>query len=135
LKTPRFSVAYLVPYALVHGAPKIAAFTDKALQDERVRALAKTVTASVDPDLGPGTDDSPARIRITMADGQVFEQRKDFGSGSNKNPMTQAQIEAKFFDCAAQAVDTDTGKKILAFLNALPEQTSFNDFWPLLRKG
>ena len=135
IENAKFSVAYLVPYALVHGAPKIAAFTDKALQDERVRALGKTVTASVDPDLGPGTDDSPARIRITMADGQVFEQRKDFGSGSNKNPMTQAQIEAKFFDCAAQAVDTDTGKKILAFLNALPEQTSFNDFWPLLRKG
>jgi 2-methylcitrate dehydratase PrpD len=135
IENAKFSVAYLVPYALIHGAPKIAAFTDKALQDERVRALAKTVTASVDPDLGPGTDDSPARIRISMTDGQVFEQRKDFGSGSNKNPMTQAQIETKFFDCAAQVIDADTAKKILAFLNALPEQQSFNDFWPLLQKN
>jgi 2-methylcitrate dehydratase PrpD len=135
IENAKFSVAYLVPYALVHGAPKIAAFTNKALQDERVKALAKTVTASVDPDLGPGTDDSPARIRVTMMDGQVFEQRKDFGSGSNKNPMTQAQVEEKFFDCAAQAVDQDTTKKILAFLNTLPDQQSFNDFWPLLRKA
>src|SRR5829696_541839 len=37
IENAKFSVAYLVPYALVHGAPKIAAFTDKALQDERVR--------------------------------------------------------------------------------------------------
>jgi 2-methylcitrate dehydratase PrpD len=135
IENAKFSVAYLVPYALVHGAPKIAAFTNNALQDERVKALAKTVTASVDPDLGPGTDDSPARIRVTMMDGQVFEQRKDFGSGSNKNPMTQAQIEGKFFDCAAQAVDQDTAKKILAFLNTLPDQQSFHNLWPLLRKA
>ena len=135
IENAKFSVAYLVPYALIHGAPKIAAFTDKALQDERVKALAKIVTASVDPDLGPGTDDSPARIRITMKDGQVFEQRKDFGSGSNKNPMTQAQIEEKFLDCAAQVIDADTAKKILAFLNALPEQQSFEPLWPLLRKA
>jgi 2-methylcitrate dehydratase PrpD len=135
IENAKFSVAYLVPYALTHGAPKIAAFTEKALHDDRVRALAKTVTASVDPDLGPGTDDSPARIRITMTDGQVFEQRKDFGSGSNKNPMTQVQIDAKFLDCAAQVVDADTAKKTLAFLGKLPEQQSFNDFWPLLRRG
>jgi 2-methylcitrate dehydratase PrpD len=134
VESAKFSVGYLVPYALIHGAPRIAAFTEQALRDEGVRALAKTVTASVDPELGPGGDDSPARIRITMIDGQIFEQRKDFGSGSNKNPMTQAQIEAKFFDCAAQVIDADTAKKILAFLNALPEQPSFKDFWPLLRK-
>jgi 2-methylcitrate dehydratase PrpD len=135
IENAKFSVAYLVPYALIHGAPKIAAFTDNALQDERVRALAKTVTASVDPDLGPGTDDSPARIRVSMTDGQVFEQRKDFGSGSNRNPMTQAQIEAKFYDCAAQAVDADTAKKLLSFLNTLPKQQGFDPLWPLLRKA
>jgi 2-methylcitrate dehydratase PrpD len=135
VESAKFSVGYLVPYALIHGAPRIAAFTERALQDEHIRALAKTVTASVDPELGPGGDDSPARIRVTMVDGQVFEQRKDFGSGSNRNPMSASQLEGKFFDCAAQVTDADTAKKILAFLRALPEQPSFNDFWPLLRKS
>jgi 2-methylcitrate dehydratase PrpD len=135
IENAKFSVAYLVPYALIHGAPKIAAFTEKALHDDRVRALAKTVTASVDPDLGPGNDDSPARIRITLTDGQMYEQRKDFGSGSNKTPMTQAQIDSKFMDCATQVIDADTAQKILAFLGKLPEQESFSDFWPLLRRG
>jgi 2-methylcitrate dehydratase PrpD len=135
IENAKFSVAYLVPYALVHGAPKIAAFTEKALHNEQVRTLARTVTASVDPDLGPGKDDSPARIRITMTSGQVFEERKDFGSGSNKNPMSQAQIEVKFLDCAMQVVNEDTARRVLAFLGKLPEQESFADFWPLLRRN
>ncbi len=134
VEAAKFSVGYLVPYALIHGAPKIAAFTEKALQDERVKALATTVTASVDPELGPGGDDSPARIRITFADGQVLEQRKDYASGSYRNPITPAQIEEKFFDCAAQAVSPDVAKAILAALNRLPSGESLSDLWPLLAK-
>jgi 2-methylcitrate dehydratase PrpD len=135
IEAAKFSVGYLVPYALVHGAPRIAAFTEQGLQDERIKALAKAVTASVDPELGDGEDDSPARIKLTMRDGQVLEQRKDFGSGSNTNPMSPAQIQGKFFDCAAQVTDPGTAKKIFAFLEALPEQSSFKELWPLLRKG
>ena len=37
----KFSVGYLVPYALVHGAPRIAAFTDKALADDRSRRCSR----------------------------------------------------------------------------------------------
>jgi 2-methylcitrate dehydratase PrpD len=135
VENAKFSVAYLVPYALIHGAPKIAAFTEKALTDERVKALAKTVTASVDPELGPGTDGSPARIRITFANGEVLEQRKDFASGSLNNPMTAAQIEGKFLDCAAQAVSPDVAKKTLAVLNRLPSGDSLSELWPLFRKA
>ena len=135
VEAAKFSVAYLVPYALIHGAPKIAAFTEKALADERVKALARTVTASVDPELGPGTDGSPARIRITFADGQVLEQRNDDASGSTRKPMTTAQIEEKFHDCAAQAVSADVAKKILAILNKLPQQRSLAELWPLLRQA
>src|SRR5262245_26509399 len=135
VEAAKFSAAYLIPYALIHGAPRIAAFTEKALADERVRALGSTVTASVDPDLGPGTDGSPARIRITLADGQVLEQRKDFSTGSTRNPMTQAQIEEKFADCAAQAVNQENARKILAILNALPAGESLTALWPLLKKA
>jgi 2-methylcitrate dehydratase PrpD len=131
----KFSVGYLVPYALVHGAPRIAAFTDKALDDDRLKALQKFVSASMDPELGRGDDDSPARIRITMNDGRTFEQRKDFSTGSNRLPMSQAQLEDKFNDCAAVVMDKGRAAQILAILNALPNRASFDDFWPLFRKA
>jgi 2-methylcitrate dehydratase PrpD len=135
VEAAKFSVGYLVPYALVHGAPKIAAFTERALQDERLKALAATVTASVDPELGPGGDDSPARIRITLADGQVLEQRKDYASGSYRNPITPAQLEEKFFDCVAQAMSPAVAQNVLAVLNRLPSGESLSDLWSLLRKA
>jgi hypothetical protein len=49
--------------------------------------------------------------------------------------MTQAQIENKFRDCAAQSVSPEVASKILAVLNALPARQSFDDFWPLIRLG
>jgi 2-methylcitrate dehydratase PrpD len=132
----KFSIGFLVPYALVHGAPRISAFTEKSLQDERIRTLAKVVTASVDEELSRTIkDDSPARIRITMSDGQVFEQRKDYGSGAAKNPMSRAQLEEKYRDCATQVMDAARAAKILAVLNSLPGRASFDDLWPLLRKA
>jgi hypothetical protein len=57
----------------------------------------------------------------------------DFQTGSIKNPMTQAQIETKFRDCASQSVKPDVAGKIIAVLNALPGGASFADFWPLIR--
>ncbi len=135
IESAKFSVAYLVSYSLIHGAPRIAAFTDKALDDDRLKALAKVIAASVDPDLGPGTAGSPARIRITMNDGKVFEARVEDATGSVRNPMTKAQLEDKFTDCAAVVMDNDKAAKILAILNALPDRNSLDDFWPLFRKG
>ena len=119
----------------MHGAPRIAAFIDTALHDDRLKALQPKVTASVDPELGRGDDDSPAKLRITMAGGEVFEVRKDFSMGSHMLPMPQGQLEDKFHDCAAQVMDKGRATQILAILNALPDRASFDDFWPLFRKA
>ncbi len=131
----KFSVGYLVPYSLVHGAPRIAAFTEKALEDKQLKALQPKVTAAVDPDLGRGGDDSPAKITITMNDGATYTVRKDFSTGSVKLPMPQAQLEEKFNDCAAVVIDKERATKILAILNELPARKSLDDFWPLFRKA
>jgi 2-methylcitrate dehydratase PrpD len=131
----KFSVSYLVAYTLVHGAPRIPAFTEAALKDEQVKALAKTVTASIDPELGPGTNESPAKVRITFKDGLTVEERRNHATGSSQVPMPQAQLEEKFMDCAVQAISADNAKKILATLKALPAPASLDEFWPLLRKA
>ncbi len=135
IEQAKFSVGFLVPYSLVHGAPRIAAFTAKALLDERLKAIQPKITAAVDPELGAGGDDSPAKLRMTMADGQVFEERRDFATGSSKLPMSQAELEDKFYDCAAQVIDKSRAAKILSILNDLPGRASFVDFWPLFRKA
>jgi 2-methylcitrate dehydratase PrpD len=125
----------VVAYSLVHGAPRIPAFTEQALKDQRVRELARLITSAADPDLSDALGDSPAKLKITLKNGQTFEHRRDYATGSQKVPMTPAQIEAKFSDCAAQVMSAEAGRKVYAFLDTLPAQPSLNPLWPLLRKG
>jgi hypothetical protein len=49
--------------------------------------------------------------------------------------MSRAQIEAKFLDCAREAVSADAARKILATLGTLGDGPRFDEFWPLLRRG
>jgi len=135
VEAAKFSAAYVVAYSLVHGAPRIPAFTEQALKDERVRSLARLVTAGVDPELSDAFGESPAKLKITLKGGQSFEHRRDYATGSKQVPMTQAQIETKFNDCAAQTVSADVARKILATLNSLAERRSFDDFWTLIRRA
>jgi 2-methylcitrate dehydratase PrpD len=134
VEAAKFSAAYVIAYSLVRGAPRIPAFTEAALKDERVKAVARLVTASGDPELSDAFGESPAKLKITLKDGQAFEMRRDYATGSQKTPMTQAQLEEKFLDCAKQAVSADVGRQILAILNAINERASFDGFWPLLRR-
>jgi hypothetical protein len=40
-----------------------------------------------------------------------------YASGTPQMPLTTAQVEEKFFDCAAHAVERPAGTQIFAFMN------------------
>ena len=71
VEAAKFSAAYVIAYSLVHGIPKIKAFTPEALKDERIRAMAKLVTAGADPNL------SDALRREPDADQNHAQRRPD----------------------------------------------------------
>jgi len=135
VENAKFSMPYLIAYTLVHGAPMISAFTEEALHDDRVKVLAKTVSFSIDPEFADLIEETPSRVRVTLSDGQTVEQMTYYVTGTKQAPMSQAQIQEKFFACASKAVSTNVAKKIFAMLNALIDQPSFNDFWPLVRRS
>jgi 2-methylcitrate dehydratase PrpD len=135
IEAAKFSAAYVLAYSLVHGAPKIKAFTEEALKDARVRALAGMVTAEADPKLSDAFGENPTRVRVTLKDGSTFEQQRDYATGSKQVPMTAAQVEEKFMDCATQTVSADNAKKLFAIVRTIHEQPNFGEFWSLMRKA
>jgi 2-methylcitrate dehydratase PrpD len=133
IENAKFSMPYLAAYTLLHGAPMLAAFTEQAIADERVRAAARLVSVAIDPEFADIFEESPSRLIVSFADGSKIERLRYYASGTLQFPLTAAQIEAKFMDCAAQAVNKETADKIFAALQTFGEVPSFDALWPLLR--
>ena len=135
VESAKFSGPYLAAYTLVHGAPMLAAFTEEALRDEAVRAFARKVTLTTYQEHADVLDESPAKVTVTLNDGQKIRAGEILSERIGPGADDQAQIEEKFTVCATTAIKPDAAKKILAMLSTIGEQPSFDELWPLLRKG
>lgn len=97
-KTPRaglegkFSVYHAVAAAIVHGRVGESEFSDRAVQDAATVALRDRVTAVVDRSIA----EDQVRVAITLKDGRRIEKHIEHAIGSAGNPMSDAQLEAKF---------------------------------------
>src|SRR6266404_459643 len=133
IENAKFSMPYLAAPTLLHGAPMLAALTAPAIADTRVRAAARLVSVAIDPEFADIFEESPSRVIVSFTDGSRLERLRYYASGTLQFPLTPAQIEAKFMDCAAQAVDKERAGRIFAALQTLGEAPSFDALWPLLR--
>lgn len=129
----KFNLQYVVGYALARGVPKLDAFDPPAINDARVKALARMVTVAIDGEFADARTHYPTRLKVTLKDGRTYEETRRAPSGAPQYPLTQAQIEEKFLDCASHAVDQAAAEQILAALKTLGDRPSFDGFWPLLR--
>jgi 2-methylcitrate dehydratase PrpD len=135
IENAKFSLPFLMAYALLYGPPRIAAFTEEAIADEKTRALAKLVSGSIDPEFGNEMKVTPGRVTVTLKDGESVERMKVYNIGTTQVPMSPAQVEAKFMDCATRAVSEANAQKIFADLNELGSAATFAEFWPLVRRA
>jgi 2-methylcitrate dehydratase PrpD len=133
IENAKFSMSYLAAYTLLHGAPMLAAFTEQAIADPQVRAAARLVSVAIDPEFADIFEESPSRLIVSFSDGSKLERLRYYASGTLQFPLTPAQIETKFMDCAAQAVNKETAGRIFAALQTLGDAPSFDGFWPLVR--
>jgi 2-methylcitrate dehydratase PrpD len=133
VENAKFSMPYVAAYTLVHGAPFLAAFTEEAIHDEKVRAAARLVSVAIDPEFADIFEESPSRIIVTLRGGGKVEKLRYYASGTRQFPLTREQIETKFTDCATHAVPKETATRIFATLQTLGQGPSFEAFWPLVR--
>jgi 2-methylcitrate dehydratase PrpD len=91
----KFSQPYCIATALVRRNVGLGDFTDEAVQDPRVIALARKVRYHIDP-ANPYPNEFTGHVRVTLADGSVIEERQPHFRGGAKEPLTRADIEDKF---------------------------------------
>ena len=91
----KFSTPYCIAAGFVRGNVGLDAFTDDAVRDPRVLALAAKVRYRIDPQ-NPYPRNFTGHIRAVLADGRVVEERQPHMRGGAHEPLTGGDIEEKF---------------------------------------
>ena len=91
----KFSTPFLLATGFVRGSVGLDAFTEEAVRNEQVLALAQKVRYVIDPE-NPYPNGFTGHIRAFMTDGQVLEERQPHFRGGTSEPLTRADIEEKF---------------------------------------
>ena len=126
----KFSTQYLTARALLSGTVGFADFEPLRLSDAPTLALSAKVrlTAHDECDLSLG------EIRVTLADGSQLSARASVAMGRGPaNPMTTAEVQAKFDDCIGTHLPPAQGAKLLARMSALAEEPSMRALSALMQ--
>src|SRR5262249_5693215 len=113
----KFSAPFNIAVAFVTGGAGLGAFTEATVRDERVLGLASKVRYEVNPD-DPYPRAYTGHVRMTLQDGRVFEERQPHIRGGSQEPLSRADIEAKFRgNCEHGGWSADRAQR---FLDSVP---------------
>lgn len=91
----KFSTPYCLAAGFVRGGVGLDAFTDAAVRDRAVLALAAKVRYRIDPD-NPYPHDYTGHIRAVLRDGAIVEERQPHLRGGAHEPLARRDVEEKF---------------------------------------
>jgi 2-methylcitrate dehydratase PrpD len=102
----KFSMAYVMAVALVYGPPRIEHFTNEAIRDPKlVRLLDRVTVVTTEKPTERAT--RPSTVTVTLTDGRILSHRAEFAKGHRHNPVTQADMDAKFEACVRGRLPAD----------------------------
>jgi 2-methylcitrate dehydratase PrpD len=107
----QFSIPYVVATGLLRGGFTLDALEPAALADPAVRALAKRVDYAVDPG-STFPRHYTGEVVVELESGEVLRHREAVNRGNADRPLSNAEIEAKYFDNAMRDLERDTASRI-----------------------
>ena len=111
----KFSMEFCMAILLLERRAGLEQFTDAVVNRRDVQDLIRRVDFGVHPQAeAAGFDKMTTIVGIELRDGRVLEGAADFGKGSPANPMSDAELERKFRECAKWGgVDDATAQRIV----------------------
>ena len=115
----KFATPYLLATGFVHGGVGLGAFTESAIGDREVLALAAKVKYVIDPQ-NPYPNNYTGHIRATLKNSSVIEERQPYLRGGAQEPLTRQDVTDKFLLNAQHGgwshLQSDAALKLLATL-------------------
>jgi len=91
----KFATPYLLAAGFVHGGVGLGAFSEAAIRNPKLLALAAKVKYVIDAQ-NPYPDSYTGHIRAIMKDGSVIEERQPHLRGGAQEPLTRQDVIDKF---------------------------------------
>ena len=117
----KFSLQYSVASMLVRGHVAVSDFSEDAIADPAVLAVAAKVTYET-PEYPTYPQAFPGGVRVTLADGTVLERDFPYQKGGPENPMSDDEVRAKFRANALLAVPAELADRLEASILDLESQ-------------
>jgi 2-methylcitrate dehydratase PrpD len=120
-----FSLPYCLAVALTRGHIGLDDFGEDEIRDPTIARLARrvsygTVEAPRFPSVFPGT------VRVHLRNGSTFERAEPVNRGHAENPLTSAEVRAKFTAVAGRALSSEGVGLLIAAVDRLEEGLTRN---------
>jgi 2-methylcitrate dehydratase len=114
-ETADHSMPYLVAASFHDGHVTPATFAPARIQDPALRPLIGKLTVVEEPEFTRRYPaESCTRVELTTVDGRRLTAETAYPKGHHRNPLTDAEVEAKFRGLTPWALDAPRGDRVLA---------------------
>lgn len=118
----KFSFPFFLAIAILRHKVGIAEFRDEVVRSPEVQEMMRRCHHVVDPEIeARGFQHLDTRITIRLKDGRVLEKTESAATGHPAKPMNRKQLESKFLECAAVAVDEKQARRATDLVWSLEE--------------
>ena len=120
----KFCFAFLLSAVILRGKAGKAEFTDAFVRSEPCQAMQRRIATEFDQGIEDmGWERIRSRLQVRTKNGREFEQwaSEDYRGGPH-NPLSEAELEGKFRDCAAGLLDGAAIQAVFDFVWKLDEQ-------------
>lgn len=126
----KFSIPFTVALAFVRGHAAQSAFTEEAVKDEAIRALAQRVRVVVDPDLDAEYPRRRGvRVRASFRDGTDRTLEIPLPRGEPELPLELEDLSQKFRENVRGAIDEELAARIESAVLALEHVQKITEVW------
>lgn len=130
----QFSAAYSVAVACLERRAFLEEFSEAAIRRQDIRDLMNKITMTHDPACDRFFPEAwPARVTITMQDGEQYASEIKYAKGDPQNPLSWDELLAKFNALAPAAlVPEEKKQRLIGALTSLEDIKDVNEFTSLL---
>lgn len=116
----KFSFPFFLAAAIVRGKVGIEEFSDDVVRSPEIQEMMTRCKHESSADLDAlGFDNMTTRIQIRLKDGRLLERTESFALGHPRKPMTAAQLDAKFRQCASLALPPEQLDGLIAQIRGI----------------